>query len=374
VGKSVTGLDEPVVVPASWVTETLVQRYGSGKADVFRQQFGNDLAIALATPTGKVGPTGEVRTVWDDYVAGTDPTDPTSIFRTLIKIVDGKVVLDWSPNLNLGSTSRLYRVKGKVNLSDLWSFPAESGHRFFTTEVSLPDGKTQTSEPGVIDDTLSDGRDISDKLAHRWSFNGSLGDSVGGCTANAVGKISTDGSCYTLSGDWDVEAYIEMGTGLFAEGVTEFTIEVWVTPYSTGWRRIWDIADQFGQCWNGAENLMGVRDHVWWTSYTAGEKTYVSVVCSARSDGGWDLTYYHFDALKKQILSSYYSTTTGSDWSPQKVSTAMCYLGKSDAPQDPYGDASYDEFRIWNTALTEEEIEKSVKNGPDVLPFESASK
>jgi len=161
VGKNVTGLDEPVVVPASWVTETLVRRFGAGKADMFRQRFGSDFAVALGTPTGKIGPKGEERTVWDDYVAGTDPTDPKSVFATTIEIVDGKVVLNWSPNLNIGSTNRLYRIKSKNDLADEWSCPPVSGHRFFVTEVALPDGKTKTCSPGSIGNvSLEDADDL----------------------------------------------------------------------------------------------------------------------------------------------------------------------------------------------------------------------
>ncbi|MCQ2391281.1 MAG: chitobiase/beta-hexosaminidase C-terminal domain-containing protein [Kiritimatiellae bacterium] len=150
VGKEVTGRDDPVTVPATWVTESLVSRFGPGKVASFRQKFGDDLAVALAKPSGKIGPNGEIRTVWDDYVAGTDPTDLKSVFSASITIVDGKIVISWMPNLNESATNRLYKVKSKADLSGAWTCPPVEKHRFFTVEVDLPDGMTETAAPGVF--------------------------------------------------------------------------------------------------------------------------------------------------------------------------------------------------------------------------------
>ncbi len=115
IGKEVTGRDEPVTVSASWVTETLVARYGVGKADAFKAAYGADLAAALAKPTGKVDANGRAMTVWDDYVAGTDPTDPTSVFRASVKMVEGVPKVTWLPDLG---AERVYRVLGAKGLGD----------------------------------------------------------------------------------------------------------------------------------------------------------------------------------------------------------------------------------------------------------------
>ena len=77
--------------------------------------------------------------VWQDYVAGTDPTNATSRFTAKIEMVDGAPVVTWEPNLNTNGVIRTYKLFGKENLSDpFWSSPTNSLHRFFKVSVELP--------------------------------------------------------------------------------------------------------------------------------------------------------------------------------------------------------------------------------------------
>lgn len=152
VGKDVTGLDEPVTVPASWVTEVLVVRYGVETASAFRAQFGENLAEALSRPTGKVDVKGKALTVWDDYVAGTDPTDLTSRLKMIIEIVDGKVRVSWEPNLNEDAVTRVYTLYGRRDLgTGDWEHPIKTTHKFFKVNVSMPNGtETDVSGKGFV--------------------------------------------------------------------------------------------------------------------------------------------------------------------------------------------------------------------------------
>ncbi|MGN0877081.1 MAG: InlB B-repeat-containing protein [Kiritimatiellia bacterium] len=150
VGKEVTGRDEPVVVPSSWVTETLVTRFGADKDVAFGTTFGADLTAALAKPTGKRSVDGRAMTVWDDYVAGTDPTDLESRLKTTIKIIDGKVHVGWDPNLNGETEERYYRLWGRKSLENgEWHRPAKDGDSFFKVEVDLPTGE-ESDAPSVF--------------------------------------------------------------------------------------------------------------------------------------------------------------------------------------------------------------------------------
>ena len=103
-------------------------------------------------PTGKLGPNGEVRTVWADYLAGTDPTDVNSVFTALIDIVDGEIVIGWKPNLNTDAEVRQYRVMGCTSLdANDWTWPADSAiHRFFKVEVSPSDESSASDKPGPL--------------------------------------------------------------------------------------------------------------------------------------------------------------------------------------------------------------------------------
>ena len=79
--------------------------------------------------------------VWQDYVAVTDPTNAASVFTAKIEMRDGLPVLTWEPDLNENGTrsERLYKVYGKESLSDAdWVYPTNSLHRFFKVTVEMP--------------------------------------------------------------------------------------------------------------------------------------------------------------------------------------------------------------------------------------------
>lgn len=152
VGTELTGLDRTVVVPATWVTEYLERQYGEGKAEAFKTQFGSNLAEALGKTTGKVDRDGRQLRVWDDYVAGTDPTDPDSRLKMTVELVDGKVRLSWTPDQNADGVSRIYTLYGRTSLGEGdWVSPVKPNHRFFRVMVSLPSGDAgeETSVSGM---------------------------------------------------------------------------------------------------------------------------------------------------------------------------------------------------------------------------------
>ena len=101
--------------------------------------YGDDFASALMKPSGKVGSDGAALQVWQDYVAGTDPTDPTSRFAATIDFVDGTPVVTWSPNVTDGS--RVYRIWGKKSLGDAdWTqldAASTADYNFFKVTVEM---------------------------------------------------------------------------------------------------------------------------------------------------------------------------------------------------------------------------------------------
>ena len=84
---------------------------------------------------------GNQTKVWEEYVAGTDPTNTTSVFKSKIEMVDGTPKVTWEPDLNENGakSERLYKVWGKESLTDLdWIHPTNSLHRFFKVTVEMP--------------------------------------------------------------------------------------------------------------------------------------------------------------------------------------------------------------------------------------------
>lgn len=91
---------------------------------------------------GKVWPDGTAYYVWQDFVAGTDPTDENSVFTAKIEIVDGEPVVTWEPDTPELRATRVYRKLGKKTLMDKdWADVTDedlSAYRFFKVTVDLP--------------------------------------------------------------------------------------------------------------------------------------------------------------------------------------------------------------------------------------------
>lgn len=78
---------------------------------------------------------GDGMFAWQEYVAGTVPTNRASVFLTLIRVSNNVPRVTWTPDLG---TMRLYTVVGRTNLIDgVWG-TTNAGSRFFKAEVFLP--------------------------------------------------------------------------------------------------------------------------------------------------------------------------------------------------------------------------------------------
>lgn len=82
-----------------------------------------------------------VNTVEQCYIAGFDPADPAAQLKALISSTGNDVRISWTPNLNTGAVTRIYRVQGRQDLATgAWVTPANSSHRFFKVSVEMPTG------------------------------------------------------------------------------------------------------------------------------------------------------------------------------------------------------------------------------------------
>ena len=121
-----------VAIPATWTVNY----------PKFTEKFGSDFTKALAMKTGKKDGTGNPMFVWQDYVAGTDPTDETDVFTASITIVDGKVKVSYSPELDDARKAlRKYTTWGKKSLTDKDWTEVQEGHEaeynFFKVTVEM---------------------------------------------------------------------------------------------------------------------------------------------------------------------------------------------------------------------------------------------
>lgn len=121
-----------ISVPESW----------SENYPLFKTKFGSDFSKAVVMKTGKQEQNGKDMLVWQDYVAGTDPTNPQDVFKAFITIQDGKVTVSYTPELDAERKAlRKYTVWGKKSLLDgNWVEVTNqelSGYNFFKVTVEM---------------------------------------------------------------------------------------------------------------------------------------------------------------------------------------------------------------------------------------------
>jgi len=96
-----------ITVPETWTAQFLD----------YAQKFGTNFAASLKCPTGKKDATGKPMYVWQDYVAGTDPTEQTDTFQAVISM-DGDVPkIECRPALSeTEKAKRVYTIYGRTSL------------------------------------------------------------------------------------------------------------------------------------------------------------------------------------------------------------------------------------------------------------------
>ena len=110
----------PVQVPYSWLDQYPILLGLAG---------GDYEAAALADVDG------DGHMAWQEYVAGSVPTNSASVFRTFITVSNGIPWVTWTPELG---AARVYSVEGKTNLTgEAWG-PTNPGSRFFRVNVWIP--------------------------------------------------------------------------------------------------------------------------------------------------------------------------------------------------------------------------------------------
>ncbi len=120
-------LTSPEPVPYSWLSQ-----YGLGVAS-------GDFEAAANAASGKQN-CGRPTEVWEEYVAGLDPTNANSQLKAMIEMLDGAPIVTWEPNLNTNGVVRTYKVYGSETLENggSWHYPTNSLHRFFRVAVEMP--------------------------------------------------------------------------------------------------------------------------------------------------------------------------------------------------------------------------------------------
>jgi uncharacterized protein len=222
-------------------------------------------------------------------------------------------------------------------------------------------------------------------LAHRWSFNNSLNDSVGGSNASIVDVGSNNATLsstqVTLAGGTrSTSDYVSLGSNLLPNNANPITIELWATQQSAkNWSRIFDFgsstAENLFMSWT--QGTSANTDRVEWVDsagkttadntnapYTLGQEYHIVMVIQpdAGQGGNTRVTWYSAPSATGMIglMKGSFDTpntlaqlTDGNDW-----------LGRSQYGDDT-ANANFNEVRIWQDALTNAELQILHGWGPD---------
>ena len=252
------------------------------------------------------------------------------------------------------------------------------------------DGASDKAEHDAATDPTQSGWSPSQSLlAHRWSFNGSLDDSVGTEHAGLIDPDSNPATGAATLGAGDVllqggaraeASYIELGSNLLGGRKTPVTIELWATQVATrNWGRIFDFGsgttEYFFMSWTQATTL--ANDQVRWLDGTSTVTnnsnapyalgTPYHIVCTieprAGTGGTTRVTWYTASASAATLGGAKGSFDTANTL--LDFNDAVNWLGRSMFGGDATANARYDECRIWNGTLGAEEREHFHIFGPD---------
>lgn len=125
---------KPVAISSKWA-----ERYPA-----FVEKFGDDFTAAITKKTGKRDAADNDMFVWQDFVAGTDPTDENDVFTASITFdEDGKPQIAYSPEFKdeAEAAKRRYTTYGKAKLNDKeWTEVPdgdEANYNFFKVTVEM---------------------------------------------------------------------------------------------------------------------------------------------------------------------------------------------------------------------------------------------
>ncbi len=260
-------------------------------------------------------------------------------------------------------------------------------------------------------------------LLNRWSFNNPAGsapsgtvflDSVSGIAATV--KSGTGTTSATLTGtaiilpgtttgakaDSAISAYLNLPNGLISSK-TNLTVEFWATPVSSkSWQRYFEFGrvvtgDNLGATgeWTGASALSGSSAYDSLVMVVEQGTNINSQLASLKQGGSGATSYSVAGTLATTVGTPYHYVLTFEDglnvddtanpaggrlkwyrnaalvgavnvpFHLSNLSDVNNWIGRSQSSGDSMANVAFDEFRIYNQALTPAEITASFNAGPD---------
>ncbi len=219
--------------------------------------------------------------------------------------------------------------------------------------------------------------DLSEALAHRWSFrDGSLKDVVGSIDATLQGDAALTNGVLTLLGTKCGTSSVNLGAGILPADGRSFSVEMWVTPERhVNWARVFDFGRGGGQVWLSYNrggttttmqfNIEGTGGAALYSTYVLemGKTHYLALVADHDVvEGVWTITLNIHDPADGRLLERL--THRSATWSPSNINQANgMWLGYSSAVADNEPAASYHDVRVYHRALTPAQMAANAVKG-----------
>ncbi len=212
-------------------------------------------------------------------------------------------------------------------------------------------------------------------LVHRWSFNGNLTDSVTGGSATLKGSSSLNNAgtgVYCRGGNRGT-SWVDLGSNVLPADNSPVTIEVWYTPHSVQtWSRVFDFGGStisyltLGYNNNTSTGFYALNNDNKTDFGTLDVNTYYHLAMVLVPDSsGTTATVYKMDA-NGRLLG--YQTSYHNGWLPSTLQQTNCWLAHSQFSGDKDANSTFDEVRIWNAALSMNQLVRNSQLGPDRPP------
>lgn len=227
------------------------------------------------------------------------------------------------------------------------------------------------------------------QLAHRWSFNENYVDSVAGPgydatpSSNALDKITLSSTDVRLEGGARGTSAILLPGNLLPNANAPVTIELWAKTHMTNtWSRILDFGattdNYLAMTWTQALAINTDRVTVKWSAsgQTASDNSMAPYMLNQEYHIALVVTPYGGTNNATLIQWVRHNLTTGekkrgsmsTPWTLELLNETYMYLGRSLYTDNYDAAATYNEVRIWNSALSEWQLDENAVLGPDVLP------
>jgi hypothetical protein len=367
-----------------------------GSVDGASFDFGQALSgyIALVRVHGRELSDNDIA---NNYLYGIESTAPGAL---------QSVVLTLSPTTLVGANARAkavltanYESRSYLKVNGFATFESSDPKvAFYTNETVVAvnpgtavitgtyKGKQASASVQVV------GTIPATELKHRYSFSEPAGsttvkDSVGtadgvirgtGAAFDGRGQLSLPGGTSSAADAASIAGYVDLPNGIISS-LLNATFEAWVTWNASGaWQRIFDfgtsdggedLSNGYGQYLflspQGNTNLrFAVRDQVI-------DAEPVQLTASAPLELGQEIyvaVTYNYTANATKLYSNAVVVASG----PAVVSLSSIkdvnnWLGRSQWG-DPMFQGNFNEFRIWEGALTDADVAAAFAAGPDTVP------